>query len=376
MLRYVKTLDPVNAKIIEAFGKSDPRNLLALARRVGLPPTTVTFRVKKLMKEGFLQVRAKVNSHKLGLIKAVLIADTNHGHSEALLSAVENTGYWSYTTRCYGRFNGIYAVFSFPFDQKAALEEYLEKARQLGAISNYRLFWTTNIFEMAPNFEWYDFKRRAWNFAWEGWRDEILDSSANLPEQLSDPVSYEILVDHSDLLILKELEKDGLQDFTELSKVARITPQAVRHRFCQHLIKRKLIAQYEVAIFPYPLEISDLCSFVFDFTDQQTMAKFANSLADKPFVVSHAKVVGMNSLVVHFYIPKVEFSNFIEQLNQLTVKGITEDFFYVSLDVASFKRQTVSYEFFQKGSWLYNAPAAIEKLTKIVPMRLKARVSS
>jgi hypothetical protein len=106
------------------------------------------------------------------------------------------------------------------------------------------------------------------------------------------------------------------------------------------------------------------------------MAKFANSLADKPFVVSHAKVVGMNSLVVHFYIPKVEFSNFIEQLNQLTVKGITEDFFYVSLDVASFKRQTVSYEFFQKGSWLYNAPAAIEKLTKIVPMRLKARVSS
>lgn len=376
MLRYVKTLDPVNAKIIEAFGKSDPRNLLALAKRVGLPPTTVTFRVKKLMKEGFLQVRAKVNSHKLGLIKAVLIADTNHGHSETLLSAVENTGYWSYTTRCYGRFNGVYAVFSFPFDQKAALEEYFEKARQLGAISNYRLFWTTNIFEMAPNFEWYDFKRKAWNFAWERWRDEILDSSANLPEQLSDPVSYEILVDHSDLLILKELEKDGLQDFTELSKVARITPQAVRHRFCQHLIKRKLIAQYEVAIFPYPLEISDLCSFVFDFTDQQAMAKFANSLADKPFVVSHAKVVGMNSLVVHFYIPKVEFSNFIEQLNQLTVKGITEDFFYVSLDVASFKRQTVSYEFFQKGSWLYNAPAAIEKLTKIVPMRLKARVSS
>ncbi len=68
MLRYLKTLDPVNAKIIEAFGKSDPRNLLALAKKVGLPPTTVAFRVKKLMKEGFLQVRAKVNSHKLGLI--------------------------------------------------------------------------------------------------------------------------------------------------------------------------------------------------------------------------------------------------------------------------------------------------------------------
>jgi len=375
MLRYVKMLDPINAKIIEAFGKSDPRNLLALAKRVGLPPTTVTFRVKKLMKEGFLQVRAKVNSHKLGLIKAVLIADTNHGHVEALLSAIENTGYWSYTTRCYGRFNGIYAVFSFPFEQKATLEEYLEKARQLGAISNYMLLWTTNIFEVAPNFDWYDFRRKAWNFAWQKWQDEILNSSADLPERLADPKSYEIVVDYTDLLILKELEKDGLRDFTELSKVAKITPQAVRHRFCQHLMKRKLIAEYEVAIFPYPLEISDLCAFVFDFPDQQAIAKFANSLVDKPFVLSRAKIVGKNSLVVHFYIPKVEFSNFVELLNQLAVKGIIEDFFYVSLDVASFKRQTVSYEFFRRGSWVYNTSDAIEKLTKIVPMRLKARVS-
>ena len=183
-------------------------------------------------------------------------------------------------------------------------------------------------------------------------------------------------MDSADLLILKELEKDGLRDFTELSKVARITPQAVRHRFCQHLLKRKLIAEYEVAIFPYPLEISDLCAFVFDFPDQRSMAKFANSLVDKPFVVSHAKVIGKNSLVVHPYIPKVEFSNFVELLNQLTVKGIIEGFSYVSLDVASFKRQTVSYEFFQKGSWLYNSPEAVEKLTKIVPLRLKARVST
>jgi len=375
MLRYVKMLDPINAKIIEAFGKSNPRNLLVLAKSVGLPPTTVAFRVKKLMNEGFLKIRAKINSHKLGLIKAVLIADTNHGHIETLLNVVENTEYWSYTTRCYGKFNGIYAVFSFPYEQKVALEEYLEKARQLGAISNYVLLWTTNIFEMAPNFDWYDFRRKAWNFAWQEWRDEILNSSAVLPDRLIDPASYEILVDRTDLLILKELEKDGLQDFTELSKVAKITPQAVRHRFHQRLMKRKLIAQYEVAIFPYPLEISDLCAFVFDFSHQQAMAKFANSLVDKPFVLSRAKVVGKNSLVVHFYLPKVEFSNFVELLNQLAVKGIIEDFFYVSLDVPSFKRQTVSYEFFRKGSWVYNTSEAIKKLTKMVPMRLKARVS-
>jgi len=372
MLQYIKMLDRVNATIIEALGKNDPRNLLALAKKVGLPPTTVAFRVKKLMREGFLKVQAKVNSPKLGLMKAVLIADTNRGHVEALLKTIENVGYWTYTARCYGKFNGVYAVFSFPYEQRNALEEYLEKARELGAISDYVLLWTTNIFEVAPNFDWFDFERRSWTFAWHKWLDEVLDSSSDLPKQIMDPKSYEIEVDFTDLLVLKELEKDGLLDFTELSKVAKITPQAVRHRYHHHMMKRNLIAGYDIAIFPYPLQISDLCTFVFNFADEQALAKFANSLVDKPFVVNRAKVIGENSLVVHFYVPKVEFSSFVELLNRLSVKGVIEDFFYVSLDIASFKRQTVSYEFFHEGKWVYNASEAIEKLVRIVPLQLKA----
>ena len=375
MLRYIKMLDPVNAKIIEALGKTDPRNLLALAKKIGLPPTTVTFRVKKLIEKGFLKIKAKTNSHKLGLMKAILIAHTNHGHIETLLKAIENTGYWTYTARCYGKFNGAYAVFSFPFEHKAALEEYFERARQLGALSDYKLFWTTNIFEVAPNFERFDFKRRAWNFAWQEWLHEILNSSTSLPDQLKDPKSYEINADYTDLLILKELEKDGLQDFTKLSKVARMTPQAIRHRFHQHVLKRNLITDFELAILPYPLQISDLCAFVFNFADEPALAKFANSLIDKPFVMNRAKIIGKNSLVVHFYIPKAEFTKLIESLNLLAMKCVIEDFEYVSLDVASFKRQTVSYEFFRDGKWTYNAAETNAKLVKLVPMELKAKAA-
>jgi DNA-binding Lrp family transcriptional regulator len=368
-------LDPVNAKIIEALGKDDPRNLLALAKKIGLPPTTVTFRVKKLVEKGFLNIKAKTNSHKLGLMKAVLIAHTNHGHIETLLKAIENTGYWTYTARCYGKFNGVYAVFSFPFEHRAALEEYLERAKQLGALSNYELFWTTNIFEVAPSFDRFDFKRKAWNFAWQEWLHKILSSSTKLPEHLRDPESYEVNADYTDLLILKELEKDGLRDFTELSKVAKITPQAIRHRFHQHILKRNLITEFELATLPYPLQVSDLCAFVLNFTNEPTMAKFANSLIDKPFVMSRAKIIGKNSLVVHFYVPKVEFSNLIESLNLLAMKDVIEDFHYVSLDVASFKRQTVSYEFFHNGKWTYNSAETNAKLARLIPIELKAKAA-
>jgi DNA-binding Lrp family transcriptional regulator len=373
MLQYIKMLDPVNARIIEALGKDDPRNLLALAKKIGLPPTTVTFRVKKLVQKGFLNIKAKTNSHKLGLMKAVLFAHTNRGHTETLLKAIENTGYWTYIAKCYGKFNGLYVVFSFPFEYKAALEEYLERAKQLGALSNYELFWTTNIFEVAPSFDQFDFKRKAWNFAWQDWLHEIMNSSTHLPERLKDPKSYEINADYTDLLILKELEKDGLRDFTKLSKVAKITPQAIRHRFHQHVLKRDLITEFELATLPYPLQVSDLCAFVFNFKNESAMAQFANSLIDKPFVLSRAKVIGKNSLIVHFYVPKVEFSNLIESLNLLATKDIIEDFHYVSLDVASFKRQTVSYEFFQNGKWTYDPTETNAKLARLIPIELKAK---
>lgn len=361
MLRYLKILDPVNARIIEGLGKYSPRNLSFLARKIGLPNTTVAFRVKKLMKEGFLKIRAKLNSPKLGLAKAVLVTEPNQGSAEALMKTVENVGYWTYIARCYGRFNGLYTLFSFPAKHVKALEDYFEKAKRLGALSDYKMFWTTNIFEMPLSFDWYDFTRKAWSFPWQKWVTEASRSSDQLPQYLADPESYEVQVDHRDLLILKELEKNALEDFTQLSKVVKITPQAVRHRFQEHIAKRNLITEYEIAIFPYPLQSSDLCAFFFDFTDKGALAKFANSLSKKPFVVSYAKIIGENSLIVHFYVPKTEFSKFMGSLELLTMKEIIRDFFYVSVDILSFKRQTVSYEYFHEGHWVYSD---VEELAK------------
>jgi len=376
MISYLRMLDPVNAKIIEALGKHDPRNMLSLAREIGLPPTTVAFRVKKLIKKGFLAVRAKLKSDKLGLMKAVLIADANHALADALPKAIENAGYWTYIARCYGRFNGFYAVFCFPAEHRAYLEEYFKKAQELGATTDYVLLWTTNIFELPRNFDWFDFKRKAWDFPWERWVRQVSTSSDQLPKQLEDPDSYEVEADLTDLLILKELEKNGLEDFTKIAKVPKITPQAVRHRFHQHILKRKLIEEYEVSIFPYPLQTSDLCAFIFDFASKARLAKFVNSLTKKPFVLNFGKVIGKSSLVVHFYVPKTEFPSFIDSLNQLAAEDIVQDFSYVSIDVPSFRRQTVSYEHFVDGRWAYNQAEQIEKLTKMVPLKLKAHVLS
>jgi len=369
MLHYFKVLDPVNARIIEGLAKHGPKNVSSLAKSIGVPSTTVAFRIKKLMGEGYLKIRAKLDSPKLGLMKAVVFTDTKHGLEGKLLSIIENVGFWTYIVPCYGKFNGFYTVFSFPAMYKEKLEEYFHNAKQRDIVSDYVLSWTTNIFEVAPNFNWFDFKTKAWSLSWKKWVEEIPKASADLQQRLKDPRIYAVEVDKTDLLMLKEMEKDGTIDFTELAEIVKITPQGVRHRYRQHMVKRGLIAEYEIAIFPYPLQSSDLCSIFLDFEDQESMAKFVNSLHNKPFIVSYTKVLGRNSLVVHSYTPKVEFSNFIESLNSLVEKGVLRDFFYVTLDVAAFRRQTVSYEYFQDGKWIYDHEEKMEKLSAIVPLK-------
>ncbi len=376
MLSYLKMLDKTNAKIIEGLARYGPRNLSSLAEKIGLPPTTVAFRLKKLTKDGFFGIGAKLDTPSLGLVKAVLVAEPNHGLAAKLREAIESVGYWSYIARCYGKFNGFYSIFSFPAKHKVALEDYLVRAKSLGVISNYRLFWTTNIFDVALNFDQYDFKNKIWNLPWAEWVNEALSAPQDLPQHLRDPESYEIKVDYRDLLILKELEKNALASFTDISKVVGISPQAVRYRFQQHITRRRLLAGHDMVIFPYPLETSELCAVIFDFPNETALAKFANSLLDKPFVLSYAKLVGENSLLSHFYVPKSEFSRFMDSLECLTMKEIIRNFFFVVLDARTSKRQTVSYEYFNNGKWIYNKAEQIQKLARMIPLQAELRAGT
>jgi len=366
MIGYLKMLDPTNAKIIEGLGRQGPRNIFSLAKSIGLPPTTVAFRLKKLIKKGYLTIRTNLDYSRLGLSKAVLIAEAAHGREDKLRKVIENIDYWTYVTRCYGKFSGFYALFAFPAQSKDELENYIGEASKTGLMPRHMFSWTTNLCEGVPDFGWFDFERKAWNFAWKRWTEEVLNASEKLPSSLKDPAAYPILVDETDVLLLKELEKNGSTKFADLANVVKITPQGVRYRYYKHAVKRNLIADYQIAHLPYPLQVSDMCSFTIDFADETSLAKFANTLRDKPFTVTYGKILKRNSLLLHTYTPKMEFSNFMESLNRLAEKDVIKSYFYVTLDLLTFKRQTMSYEFFRSNKWTYDSQEKLEKLRKIV----------
>ncbi|UCG45137.1 MAG: AsnC family transcriptional regulator [Candidatus Bathyarchaeota archaeon] len=358
-------LDSTNAKILEGLGKYGPRNVLALAKSIGLPPTTVAFRLRKLMKDGLLQIRANLDHSKLGLMKAILFVESPARQKAKCRQVIENLDYWTYMTQCHGKYEGYYTIFAFPAVFEKQLQQYLEKAAALGVFSSYTLHRIGNLTEIGPNFHWFDFNTKSWNFQWEHWIDEVNSQAENSPLDLNEPKTYSIRGDVIDILILKELEKDGAAKFTELAKVANITPQGVRYRYNRHIIGRNLLNEYQVATLPYPLPSSDMCSFIISFKDKKTLTRFSNSLHRKPFVFTYGKAIRQLSLILHTYTPKTEFRNLIDSMNRLAEKNLIEDFLYVILDVESFKRQTISYEFFEEGRWTYNHKKKLEKLSEM-----------
>jgi len=366
MLRYLKTLDRVNAKILEGIGKYGPRNISFFAGSIGLPTSTVAFRIKKLIeKTKRLWICTDLNHSKLGLIKAIIIAEALPGDWEKLWKVMENLRYLVYLVRCYGKIYGCYAIYSFPEEYKRKLVEYLDEAKRLKALSNYLLFWTNEKCEVVPNFVWFDFKNKRWVFHWQQWVEEISNAPGRLSEHLIDIEDYSILADEIDLHILEKLEEDATIELTRLAEAVGITPRSVSYRYHKHILERGLILDYDVEIFPYPYMASEMCAFIIHFEDERALAKFTNTLHNKPFVLSYLKVVGQNSLVVHTYTPKTEFPGLIESLNKLVKKRVVKSFFHVSFILTPYKSKTISPEFFKNGAWQYDHEYILETLRKI-----------
>lgn len=362
---YFKFLDETNAKILEELAKHGPRNISNVAKATNLPDTTVRFRLKRMIENDLLLVTINPNLPRLGLAKAFLIADAMLGRHDALLEAIRNAHYWTYTIRCYGKMDGYCAYFAFPAEHKKELQNYFKEVRATGIISRYKFFWITNSYYVPLNFSSYNFKEKRWKFQWLKWVNDILNAPAELSDVLKETESYQIMADKADLVIIKELEKDATIELKKLAKILKVAPQSVGNRYRKHVKDRNLISNYNVDIFPFPLAVSNLYNFVMDFKDEKAISKFVNASNQKPFILSYAKDIHKNSLITNIHILKKEFPDLIKSLNRLYSEGLIRHFSYVTLDPTAYTRQTIAYKYFENGKWTYNFEERIRKLKEI-----------
>jgi hypothetical protein len=82
------------------------------------------------------------------------------------------------------------------------------------------------------------------------------------------------------------------------------------------------------------------------------------------------KVLNENIITTQMYLPRLEFRNLIDKLSGLIKKGLLQSYNYVIQDLRAgrWSRETIPYEFFKNGSWIYDHEKIIKELRDSVKL--------
>jgi DNA-binding Lrp family transcriptional regulator len=361
-----KKLDYTNLKIVEGLAAYGPRNISMVARELGLPLEMVRRRIKRMRSQNTLWLHANIYHTYLGLRKAVVTAEAVLGYENFLPNFFRTNDFWMYTTRCYGRIEGCLGVYTIPKEHCNDFENFAARLEELGVAKNTRIFWSSCFQKVNPTTNWFDSKSQEWLFSWNDWIEEIPAEGTKLPFTLQDPHEYPIKGDYVDVFILKEMEKDATIDFADIAKKLGMTPQGIKYHYQEHVVKQGLLENFEIEMLPYDESISDFYFFFFEFPDMEKMAKFALSLMAKPFVFILGKILGRPGMLAQMYLPRKELKNLKDCLSTLVRRGFLQSYEYVIQHSGEWSRQTISYEFFEKESWVYDHERHIRALEALV----------
>lgn len=361
-----KKLDSLDLRIIDNLAIHSPRNISRVARKLGIPSETLRKRLKRLSSHFYLRININVYHTNLGLKKAVVFVNAAPGYENLILDFLRSNDFWIYVSRCYGAFEGCLAIYTVPKENCSEFEKFISKLQELNIARNVRVFWSTCFQTVQSRRTWFNHDSKDWIFQWHEWLKEIPEESTNLPKTLVDPEDFPTMGDEIDLFILKELEKDATRELTKIAQMLGASQQLIGYHYNRHLISRGLIESYVVTFKQFDMKASDMFFFVLQFDGNDKLAKFANSLMDKPFVLGMGKVLGQESLIVYFYLPRREFRKLIEALSKLARSGFLQSYDYVIQDLEKASRETIPYQCFKDGKWIYDHDKYMGNLENLV----------
>jgi DNA-binding Lrp family transcriptional regulator len=274
--------------------------------------------------------------------------------------------FWIYVNRCYGINEGALGIYTIPKERTAEFEDFIRELKKLELSNDIKIFWSTCFQAVSARCNWFNPKDAKWIFCWDEWINEIPTRTAQLPYTLIDPQDFPLLGDEIDVFILKELEKNPTVSLTDLAAMLGISQQLAEYHYRRHILARGLLEGFSVGDFRFEIKSSDLFYFFFTFDSLEKLGKFASSLLNKPFAHMLGKVLGENALIANIYLPKSEFRNFVDTLSKLINMGFLQSYSYIIQDLRKAQRQTISYEYFKNGAWIYNHVKHIRNLKGLV----------
>ena len=360
----MNAFDELNIKIILAMHRFGPRNLLEVARQARIPWNTVYSRVRKLERQYMPLTYVSPAYSKLGLVRIAVLALATPGREFITDALLRLPNLWSTTFSAEAPFTH-YSIHAVPLNCLSEFKKYLEALQELEIVQRYQATEISDNYRALPNFEFFDPRTKTWLLNWDRWLKDSVKHRKTL--SASDPSAYDVQADKTDLLILKELEKNGRKRFSEISDVLGITLQAVKHRFDSKITKRGMIQNYVFTFLSYPVELSDLREVRLDFSNEMSMNRFFSAAITLPFVYNISKVLRRPSLMVRTLVPRASRKDFFGFISNLVASGLITDYSTIRLHPEDQMRQTISHELFDdERGWQWDLNKCLSAAENVV----------
>jgi hypothetical protein len=301
----------------------------------------------------------------IGLRKAMVLAESKPGYEDLLYKCLKCNDYWLYVSQCIGT-PGCVATYGIPAGKEDQFEEFINQLKETSTVAEVKHFWSTCIHSVNISSTWFDSASENWVFPWDLWLRESQTCQGELPFTLKQSIGYPQKADWTDIMILKELEKDCTVRFQRIAEKLGTSKQRIKYHYENHVIKKQMFEGPQILADHYKELSPDVYFFIFSFTNHETFSKFAFSLLNKPFVRAMGKVYDKNQLFVRIYMPRQQLTHFVATLSKLVRSRFMETYEYVTEDSTRTERQTISYEYFKNNKWEYNSDKYLDTLQSTI----------
>jgi len=343
--KILRDLDPMAVKIFSAMWKYGPRNLLEVSRRTGIPFTSVYHRIERVESRSGPVVELMPSLSRLGMVRIVALAASRLGYEDVVTSALTAPNLWSAIDSCEGSFTHD-SVHSVPYQCVDEFANYLQHLSKINLVTGLRIIPTGDYLPNFPDFSYYDASKNEWIFPWDKWLSQTLDAKPAV--SLLDPTSYETSADKTDLLIVKELQRNARKSYSELAKLLGMTLYGVKYHFDKKLVPQGIVTYFQFNIVPYPAEVSAVHEIMLEFENPETLQKFVSTIPQLFFVVGFSKVLKTDTVLLRTYIIDTQLHRLFQFFSELAKANVLRSYSAIRKNLQSRRTQTISYELYDE----------------------------
>lgn len=343
--------------------KHGPRNLLEVSRRIGMPFTSVYHRMERMESNSEEVAFLVPTVSKLGMIRVAVLATASPGREEEVTRALKAPNIWRSVGFCEGAFTHI-SVQLVPVKFLREFRSYIQQLSEKKLITNFSLIYTGDYVPNFPDFHYFEPSGGRWKFDWEGWLSALNETCD--PVSLDDPDDYRLLVDKKDLLIVKELEKNGRKSLADIAQETGMTTHAVKYHFDNKLVGQGIAKFFQFRVLPFPIDMSAYHEIMLEFNSKRDLDKFFSIVPRLFFVAGVAKILRANAVMVQTWMLESQLQNLFSFFSQMAKAGFLKSYSAVRIDFRSREGQTISYELFddEKG-WTVDFAQCSSELPEI-----------